>query len=66
MLIKNGKKKKHPILAVGIGAMAVYGAYSIVSSMKDFCCKKAKMITKVFKNKEKCVESSDYSDGEEP
>lgn len=50
MFMKNGKKKMHPILAISIGAMAIYGAYSAVSCMKD----KAKMLTNVFKKKKKC------------
>lgn len=54
MFMKNDKKKAHPMLAIGIGAMALYGAYSAVSSAKQMCCQKAEMLTKVFKKKEKC------------
>ena len=52
--MKNDKKKSHPILAISVGAMALYGAYSAVSCMKQMCCKKAKMLTKVFKKRETC------------
>jgi hypothetical protein len=62
MLMKNGKKKTHPILALGIGAMAVYGAYSVVSCAKDMCAEKAKMLTKVMKKKEKHHENCGCGD----
>ncbi len=52
MFMKNGKKKTHPLMAISIGAMAVYGAYSIVHCMKESCVSKCQIITKVFKNKE--------------
>ena len=56
--MKNGKKKTRPLLAIGIGAMAVYGAYSAVCSAKNMCCEKAKMLTKVFKKKAKDEKSN--------
>lgn len=49
MFLKNEKKKGRPLLAIGVGAMALYGAYSVVRSMKETCCKKAEMLTKVIK-----------------
>ncbi len=57
MFMKSGKKKMHPIMAIGVGAMALYGAYSVVHCVKEACMEKGKMITKVFKKKasgEKC------------
>ena len=53
-MMKQGKKKTRPLLALGIGAMALYGAYSTVCSIKEMCCEKTKMLTKAFKKKEKC------------
>lgn len=50
MFMKNGKKKTHRILVIGVGALALYGAYSMVCCVKD----KAKMLTNVFKMKTKC------------
>ena len=58
-MMKNDKKKKRPILVVGIGAMALYGAYSAVKCVKETCTESAKMITKVFKNKKKCENSAE-------
>lgn len=55
-MMKQGKKKRRPLLAIGIGAMAIYGAYSVVRCAKDACCEKAKMLTKAFKKKEKCTD----------
>ena len=53
-MMKKDKKKTRPLLALGIGAMALYGAYSTVCGVKQMCCEKAKMLTKAFKKKEKC------------
>lgn len=53
LMMKQGKKKTRPLLALGIGAMALYGAYSAVCSVKEMCCEKAKMLTKALKKKEK-------------
>lgn len=53
LMMKQGKKKTRPLLALSIGAMAIYGAYSAVKCAKDMCCEKAKMLTKAFKKKEK-------------
>ena len=51
MFMKNGKKRSRPLLAVGIGAMALYGAYSMVRCMKENCAEKLEMLTKVIKKK---------------
>ena len=59
MFLKNSKKKAHPILVIGVGAMAVYGAYSMVHMMRDKCTESCKMITKAFKKKEKCEDCSE-------
>lgn len=54
MFMKSEKKKGRHLLAIGVGAMAIYGAYSAVSCMKESCRKKMEMITKVVKkNKNK-------------
>lgn len=56
MFLKNEKKKSRPLLAIGVGAMAIYGAYSVVRCMKESCCEKLGMLTRVVKkgkNKEK-------------
>ena len=58
LTMKQGKKKMRPLLALSIGAMAIYGAYSAVSSIKEACTEKAKMLTKAFKKKEKSQKSS--------
>ena len=52
MLMKSPKKRMYPFFAIGIGALAVYGAYSIVNGMKECCAEKAHMLTNVFKKKE--------------
>lgn len=55
MFMKNDKKKKSPVFAMIIGVAAVYGAYSMVSDLKNICCQKCKMLTNMFKKKEKCT-----------
>ncbi len=65
MMMKNGKKKHHTWLLVGVGAAAVYGAYSMVSCLKEMCCTKAKMLTNVLKKKEKeCKAEMEEDDAE--
>ena len=60
MFMKNEKKKGRRLLAIGVGARAMYGAYSAVSCMKEACRKKMDMITKVVKkNKNKGDEHED-------
>ena len=51
MFMKNEKKKSRHLLAIGVGVMAVYGAYSAVSCVKKSCCEKMKMLTKVVNKK---------------
>jgi hypothetical protein len=58
MILKNPKKKARPMIAIGVGAMAIYGAYSMVHSAKERCSECCKMITNVFKKKEKCETSA--------
>ncbi len=63
MFMKNEKKKMRPLFTIGVGALTVYGAYSMVSCIKNACCKKAEMLTKVIKNtknkKKECCEESE-------
>ena len=60
MIFGNEKKKKNPAFAIAIGALAVYGAYSMVASVKECCSEKCKMLTNMFKKKEKeCHKESD-------
>lgn len=63
MFMKNEKKKTRSLFAIGIGAAAVYGAYSMVKCIKDGCQEKAKMLTKVFKKKE-CKQKCEDEGGE--
>ena len=66
MMFGNDKKKKNPAFAIALGALAVYGAYSMVSCVKNTCAEKCKRITDMFKKKgkDKCCEEdcaeSDY------
>ncbi|MBE6536674.1 MAG: hypothetical protein E7673_01850 [Ruminococcaceae bacterium] len=62
LMMKQGKKKMRPLLAIGVGAMAIYGAYSVVKCVKETCCEKAKMLTKVIKKKEKEKKNSECDD----
>ena len=59
MIFKNEKKSKTPILAVAMISLAVYGAYSMVSNVKESCCEKCKMLTNMFKKKDK--KGNEYS-----
>ena len=38
---KAEKRKKHKGFAIAIGALAMYGAYSVIKCTKDFCCSRA-------------------------
>lgn len=58
-MMKNDKKKKRPMFVIGVGAMALYGAYSAVKCIKETCTESMKMITKVFKNKKKCEKTAE-------
>jgi len=56
--MKNEKKKRHPMLALGVGALAVYGAYSVVKGAKDACvCKMSKMKNMFKKKGCECADS---------
>ena len=57
MFMKTGKKKTHIMLALGVGAAAVYGAYSAVCGVKNMCVNKMKMLTKVVKKNDKASKS---------
>ena len=51
-MLGNPKKKKHPLLAVAVGVFAVYGAYSMVCSVKECCsARMAKMMRCMSKKK---------------
>ena len=58
------KKKKSPIFAVAIGALAVFGAYSMVSSVKGCLCKKAEKLMNMFKSRDEacCCECEQDED----
>lgn len=55
MFMKNEKKKSRHLLAIGVGAMAIYGAYSAVSCVKKNCANMTKMLTNIVKGKKKCT-----------
>ena len=55
MFMKNEKRKSRHLLAIGVGAMAIYGAYSAVSCVKKKCKNMTKMLTNVVKRKKKCT-----------
>lgn len=57
MFMKSDKKKKNPAVAIGVGALALYGAYSMVCCVKNICCEKGKMLTNMFKKKQNCENS---------
>lgn len=60
--MKSEKKKKHPLLAMAVGGMAMYGAYSAVNSMKCCCMEKMNsMMTMMKSKKKKCQASSENS-----
>ena len=64
-MVKYNKKKQHGWLLIGVGAMALYGAYSMVECIKEMCCNKAKMLTNMFKKKEKeCLSDENCEDRE--
>lgn len=61
MFARTTKKKKHPFLAIGIGAMAIFGVYSAVTTLCDTCREKMKALMKAMKKK-KCHSSSEMTD----
>lgn len=56
-MLENRKKKRHPLLTVAVGAFAVYGAYSMVSSVKDCCNAKIAQMMRCMSKKKKCRQS---------
>ncbi len=42
--MRNEKKKKHPLMSMALGALSIYGAYSVVSNIKGCICSKMKCI----------------------
>lgn len=60
MFSRTQKKKKHPLLAVSIGAMALFGAYSLVTAACDMCREKTKTLMRAMK-KHKCSDACDCS-----
>jgi len=61
MIFKSDKKNKSPILTVATISLAVYGAYSMVASVKESCCEKCKMLTNMFKKKNKATKTGESS-----
>lgn len=61
MFSRTTKKKKHPLLAVSVGAMALFGAYSLVTAACDMCREKTKTLMRAMK-KHKCSDSCTCSD----
>ncbi len=59
MFSKNEKKKKGPALFVGIGALAVYGAYSAVSKIKSMTVDKMSCLMSKMRPKRKDSYSKD-------
>jgi len=53
LLMNNAKKKKHPLLAVMAGGLAVFGAYSAVAAVKNCVCGKVSCMINKMKNMKK-------------
>ncbi len=54
MFSKGEKKKKGPALAISVGALAVYGAYSAVQRLKNMTVDKVScLMSKMKKGKDK-------------
>lgn len=70
LFMKNTKKKKHPLIIAMAGGLAVYGAYSMVSSLKrGITDKMSCMINKMKKMKKKeeiCSPSCDCDEDSYP
>lgn len=63
MFTRCQKKKRHPLLAVGIGAMALFGAYSLISAACDTCREKTKALMRAMKRKKTAeIEDCDSED----
>jgi hypothetical protein len=66
MLMKNDRKKNSPWLAAGVGALAVFGAYSAVMGVKNAVCGKVKDIMgSMKKDSTDGTECNTYTEGEE-
>ena len=66
MLMKNDRKKSSPWLAAGVGALAVFGAYSAVVGVKNAVCGKVKgMMCSFKKDSTGSPECGTYTEGEE-
>lgn len=61
MFMRSEKKKKHRGFAVAIGMLAMLGAYSLVTSVKEMCvCKVSSMMKgfkKLGKKKASCMQT---------
>ena len=53
MFSRTQKKKRHPLFALGVGAMAIFGTYSLVTAACDMCREKMKTLMRAVK-KHKC------------
>ena len=54
-MFSNTKRKKHPILAMAVGGLAIFGAYSMVCCAKNTVCScKDKMTLMMGKKGKKC------------
>jgi hypothetical protein len=62
MFSRTQKKKRHPLLAFGIGAMAIFGTYSLVSAVCDVCREKTKALMQAMKRKKNTCQSDDCCD----
>ncbi len=59
-MFMGNKKKRHPLLAVAVGGLAIFGAYSLVLCAKNMCCsckEKVMNLMKFGKNKGECMDS---------
>ena len=65
MFNKNGKKRRMPYLAAGVGALAAFGAYSIFKSVRECCCGTVeKLKNRIMKKNSACCDETCYTDGE--
>ena len=62
MLMKNEKKKKHPLMAIAVGGLAMFGAYSIVSGAKNACKSKVCGMMNAMKKNKGAKQSYDAED----
>lgn len=57
-------KKKSPVFAIAVGALAVFGAYSMVAAVKNCCTEKMKMMTNMMKRRD-CASACECEGDEE-